>query len=97
MESASTMIAKRYLTAADSGKIDKDTLFKLPKLTNVTSWNLVDIVGSINFVQKSPPVHYYGILVKYQAGLYYVSQAVVDQLSQLDRSFKKIRNSIQVV
>ena len=53
-------------------------------------------MGSINFVQKSPPVHYYGILVKSQGGLYYVSQAVVDQLSKIDRRFKNIRHEIKV-
>lgn len=97
MDGAAAMIAKRYLTAADMGTIAEDTLFKLPKLVNVTTWNLVEIVGNINYARKSPPVHYNGILVKYQGGLYYVTQAVVDQLSRLDKQFKRIRHTIKVV
>ncbi len=97
MPTDADMIAQRYFNAAEGGTIKKEVLFKLPKLVNVTTWSNVAIVGAINYAQKSPPVHYYGILVKYQSGLYYVSQAVVDQLAQLDRAFKKIRNTVKVV
>jgi hypothetical protein len=96
MPSNAEMIAQRYLGAADSGTISKDVLFKLPKLVNVTNWKNVVIVGSINYSQKAPPVHYYGILAKYQGGLYYVNQAIVDELSRFDRQFKRIRSTVKV-
>jgi hypothetical protein len=90
------MIAQRYVGSADSGMIDKEILFKLPKLVNVTNWNKLSVVGSINYAQKSPPVHYYGILGKYQGGLYYINQAVVDELSRFDKQFKRIRKTVKV-
>ena len=96
MDSPAAMIAKKYVNAADTGIISRNDLFKLPKLVNVSNWKLVEIVGSINFAQKAPAVHYYGILVKNQGGLYYVSQAVTDQLAKIDRRFKKIRREIKV-
>lgn len=92
-----SIIAKNYCNAADTGKIKADVLKHIPTLVTCENWDKIIIMGSIDHTPAHSPAHYKGALVKYCGGLYFVSQALLNELSKIEKRFKKIKTTIKVV
>ena len=84
-----SFLAKKYADALKNGKIDSDSLIKLPKLVTCGDWKKVEILHTVDYLHDVPAVHYKGLLVMHQGGLYYISLKVSDELGKIDRRFIK--------
>ncbi len=93
----SSVAAKHYFGSVKNGKISAEILTKIPKLVSVNNWSSVEILGNVDYKHSVPAVHYFGLLVNYQSGLYYLSQKVVEEIGKIDKRFLKVREKITVV
>ncbi|NPU99847.1 MAG: hypothetical protein HPY53_00545 [Brevinematales bacterium] len=92
-----SFLAKKYVESLKNNKIDADSIIKLPKLVTCGDWKKVEIVNSVDYAHDVPAVHYKGLLVKHQGGLYYMSQKVTDELGKIDRRFSKSYPAVSVI
>jgi hypothetical protein len=90
-------LSLRSFTVRERGKISAEVLIKIPKLVSVNIWSSVEILGTVDYKHDVPAVHYFGLLVNYQSGLYYLSQKLVEEIGKIDKRFLKIKDRIAVV
>lgn len=91
-----SLIAKKYADAVKNGKIDAEILTKIPQMVNCAHWNKVEILGYINFLSKSG-FQYNGILVLYEKGLYFITTNTANAIMNIDKRFKNVKKTIQVI
>lgn len=92
----SSAIAKHYFGSVKNNKIAADILIKIPKLVSVGNWANVEVIGCIDYMHDVPAVHYHGLMVNYQSGLYYLPQKIVEEIGKIDKRFLKCHSSITV-
>lgn len=93
----SSVVAKKYYGSVKNGKISSEILIKIPKLVSVNNWGAVEIIGTVDYMHDVPAVHYNGLLVNYQSGLYYLSNKLVEEIGKIDKRFLKAKDRISVV
>lgn len=91
-----SFLAKKYGDSVKNQKITAEAITKLPKLVTCGNWNKVEIVGAVDYMHDVPAVHYKGLILRYEGGLYYISQKAADELAKLDKRFMKGGVKIQV-
>jgi hypothetical protein len=95
MDNAS--LGKLYISAVENNKIDASVLIKVPELVTCGDWSRVEILGLVNHVSERTKISYGGILVKYSGGLYYMRKKLTEALGQIDKRFRNIKNTIEVI
>ena len=91
------LIAKKYVDAIKHGSISSTVLSRLPKLVTCSNWNNVTIDGRVDFISPITKVHYDGLLVHYNGGLYYMTKNVAEAVAKFDKRFKKVKSFIKVI
>lgn len=90
-------MAKMYVDAVKGDKISSEKLLKLPEMVTCGDWSNVEILGSVNFTSDRTKIHFDGIIVKYSGGLYYLKKKVADALGDIDKRFRQVKKTVQVI
>ncbi len=93
---ASSLIAQKYCNAIQNQKLEADILMKLPKLVNCPHWNKVEIMGSVHHMTKTKTL-YSGALVRWNDGLYFISEKLLSALQVYEKKFKNIKPEIKII